>query len=455
METTAIATTYNYNITYNDTLNTSTETTQDRIYPEGNTVYTVFLVVISTFGIVGNGAFIHVMRKVKYMHTVTNIYLLNLCTADIFFLTLGAVMRLLPMYLDYLSLLCLLQNFTTYMASFASMFTISLICIERYVAICHPLKRRHFHLQRMRCVRHIVFIWILAMLFTIPSVIYCYLTDLTMFFVSSIVKTVPFFLSLIIIILSYTLIICKLTCRQTVAEKLLEKTMTSKRRKRRLHVVCMLLVTAIVYFVCLLPFHLLQYIIIANSINASMQAQTIQLFLRVSEILLYINASVNPLIYNIMSVQYRKAFKKAFGCIDDKSSDDRYFSTNYKTYRCSSVFNVPNGNRQTDDMPDIERNAEINEEQLANPENHDDRISVLDQMDPVHNMQGFDNFAFVNEDSIEVNNNENNNSSNSSRSCRKHSSVSFSSFNIVYELDNEKGMTTALPFNDDTLNTWL
>ena len=54
---------------------------------------------------------------------------------------------------------CLLQTFLAELTSTASVFTITAFTVERYVAICHPL-RAHATSSLPRVVKTIVFIWL-------------------------------------------------------------------------------------------------------------------------------------------------------------------------------------------------------------------------------------------------------------------------------------------------------
>ena len=55
----------------------------------------------------------------------------------------------------------------------------------------------------------------------------------------------------------------------------------------------------------------------------------VRIFFRVAQGLTYINAVINPLLYNILNSQYRKSFKEAFSCCwvrfktDDESTATR------------------------------------------------------------------------------------------------------------------------------------
>ncbi|XP_035521633.1 trace amine-associated receptor 2-like [Morone saxatilis] len=76
----------------------------------------------------------------KQLHTSTNLILLSLAVSDFF---VGFVMCFQIMYLDgcwfFGDLMCALDQYLAYIITSASVGTMVLISIDRYVAICHPL----------------------------------------------------------------------------------------------------------------------------------------------------------------------------------------------------------------------------------------------------------------------------------------------------------------------------
>ena len=75
---------------------------------------------------------------------------------------------------------CLLRTFLTELTSTASVFTITAFTVERYVAICHPL-RAHTTSSLPRVVKTILFLWLAAILASLPYPLhtrtYYYLSD--------------------------------------------------------------------------------------------------------------------------------------------------------------------------------------------------------------------------------------------------------------------------------------
>ena len=116
--------------------------------------------------------------------------------------------------------------------------------------------------------------------------------------------TIPF----MILVWIYALIARRLTSDS--------KTLTSstnhlsRQVQIRRQVVLMLASVCITFFVCLLPFRLMTLWIIFSSpediVNLGMETYYILLF--VCRILLYVNSSVNPILYNVISSKFRTAF---------------------------------------------------------------------------------------------------------------------------------------------------
>jgi len=75
---------------------------------------------------------------------------------------------------------CLLRTFLTELTSTASVFTITAFTVERYVAICHPL-RAHTTSSLPRVVKTVVLLWVAATVASLPYPLhtrtYYYLSD--------------------------------------------------------------------------------------------------------------------------------------------------------------------------------------------------------------------------------------------------------------------------------------
>lgn len=75
----------------------------------------------------------------------------------------------LKMFFKYFALFWKFVNFSAILA-LLQVLTITAFTVERYVAICHPFVSQTMS-KLSRCIRIIVFIWILALVLAIPQAI--------------------------------------------------------------------------------------------------------------------------------------------------------------------------------------------------------------------------------------------------------------------------------------------
>ena len=137
-------------------------------------VITIIYGCLFLSGIFGNVCTCLVIAKNKYMHTATNYYLFNLAIADLLLLVIGLPPETVSIWSAYPwvfgEAFCVLRTMLAEMSTNASILTITAFTIERYVAICYPMKVQTMS-RLKRVVRAIIAIWCLALLFSIPLTI--------------------------------------------------------------------------------------------------------------------------------------------------------------------------------------------------------------------------------------------------------------------------------------------
>lgn len=133
-------------------------------------VASVFLVtLICGVGIVGNVMVILVVLTTKHMRTPTNCYLVSLAAADLMVLTAAG----LPNITDALHgqwvygyAGCLGITYFQYLGINASSCSITAFTVERYIAICHPIKAQ-FLCTLSRAKKIIMLVWALTSVYCI------------------------------------------------------------------------------------------------------------------------------------------------------------------------------------------------------------------------------------------------------------------------------------------------
>ena len=113
----------------------------------------IFIPLVTAFGICSNFAFIFVVYRVEAMRTITNIFLVNLAIADSSLLIVAFAQYIgsyvySPVY-DFgfsfdnaLAFGCVTSNSLTYLCYYASLWTVTLVSVERVSGRFIPV---HFH----------------------------------------------------------------------------------------------------------------------------------------------------------------------------------------------------------------------------------------------------------------------------------------------------------------------
>ncbi|XP_022109960.1 D(2) dopamine receptor-like isoform X2 [Acanthaster planci] len=307
----------------------------------------VVMPIIFTIGVLGNSAVIIAFFRYLYMRTVTNHYLINLAVADLTFL-LFSVPQFWVQYLttpiigDYTYLppeFCKISIFLTDSAVIASGLIVILVTFERYIATCWPFRFRRFSTKR-RTIWLCALVWFFSLTYKIPSLIFAVKTKNTLIWhvplenaseglpqsieyceychprnsvqCVRIRKTLTFDQLLLLSVIPITCVLYTLTMIQlqrsakSAYVTVLEGATSNVLKKQ---VVRMLIVTIVVYIICITPFRILNLI---NIYDHVLPPNLIWIFVNIARIMIYTNSAVNPFIYNIMSERYRKAFKDIF-----------------------------------------------------------------------------------------------------------------------------------------------
>ncbi|XP_053456672.1 histamine H1 receptor isoform X2 [Nycticebus coucang] len=131
------------------------------------------VVVLSTISLVTVGLnllVLYAVRSERKLHTVGNLYIVSLSVAD---LIVGAVV--MPMNILYLLMsrwslgrpLCLFWLSMDYVASTASIFSVFILCIDRYRSVQQPLRYLKYR-TKTRASATILGAWFLSFLWVIP-----------------------------------------------------------------------------------------------------------------------------------------------------------------------------------------------------------------------------------------------------------------------------------------------
>jgi thyrotropin-releasing hormone receptor len=135
-------------------------------------VGTVFQGIILLVGLLGNVLVVLVVAKTKSMHSPTNCYLVSLALADIIVLAASVPNELIFYYVIGDKWIwgewgCAVFSFFQYLGINASSLSLTAFTVERYIAICHPMKAQTMCTVN-RAKRIILAVWVFSVIYCAP-----------------------------------------------------------------------------------------------------------------------------------------------------------------------------------------------------------------------------------------------------------------------------------------------
>ncbi|XP_051944164.1 kappa-type opioid receptor [Hippocampus zosterae] len=283
------------------------------IHPVIVAVYSLVFVV----GLVGNCLVMYVIIRYTKMKTATNIYILNLAVAD------ALVTTTIPFQsTDFLlsswpfgEVACKVFISIDYYNMFTSIFTLTMMSVDRYVAVCHPVKALDFRTPVKAKVINVL-IWVLSSTAGMPAMIlggtktnngttecalqfpepYIYWDTLMKICVFIFAFVVP----VVIISVCYTLMILRLK-----SVRLLSGSREKDRNLRR--IARLVLVVVAVFVVCWTPIHIF---ILVKALSPHVPETTPVMAAYFFCVALgYTNSSLNPILYAFLDENFKRCFR--------------------------------------------------------------------------------------------------------------------------------------------------
>ena len=326
------------------------EIAQTMIYSDHEMFFAKFLLpTLLVIGVIGNATFIYAVARIKRLHSITNLYLVNLAVADILFLLMA-----IPIYIASIisspirdtipwesRFGCISVKAVAGSFYFTSLGLVSLVTLERYLAICHPFHHRGINTIK-RTVKLVVVTWLIGIMLGLclgfgdgqlvryclewPDTFITFPTEVSMcktarsdlILLEELSKTIPFIIALTGNTYMYFRIMRALGGRNFHPEEKSEESTQSKfqsqANKVRNQVARLLIVNGLIFFMSqtlarvLSTNILLEQTLDVRFLNSEIYSRA----LIISRLMLFMNSVVNPIVYNLTSSIYRQAFREAF-----------------------------------------------------------------------------------------------------------------------------------------------
>ncbi|RMC17570.1 hypothetical protein DUI87_05234 [Hirundo rustica rustica] len=243
----------------------------------------VCYLLVCALGLSGNALVIYVVLRHAKMKTVTNIYILNLAVADVLFM-LGLPFLATQNAISYWpfgSFLCRLVMTVDGINQFTSIFCLTVMSMDRYLAVVHPIKSTKW--RRPRVAKLIsATVWTFSFLVVLPVIIF---SDVQEDFQT-----------------------CNMNWPEPVNVKSSGIRVGSTRRRRSERKVTRMVVIIVVVFVfCWLPFYTMNIVNLILILPADPVLEGLYFFMVV---LSYANSCANPILYGFLSDNFKQSFQK-------------------------------------------------------------------------------------------------------------------------------------------------
>ncbi|XP_053500011.1 delta-type opioid receptor isoform X2 [Ictalurus furcatus] len=274
--------------------------------------------VVCVVGLVGNCLVMYVIIRYTKMKTATNIYIFNLALAD------ALVLATLPFqgtdvllgYWPFGLALCKMVVAIDYYNMFTSIFTLTIMSVNRYIAVCHPVHSLAVRMpQRAKLVN--VAVWVLASAIGVPvmimgqveveSNIECMvvLPDPRSYsepVFGICVFLFSFLIPVVIISVCYGLMV-----RRLRSVRLLSGSRSKDRNLRRISQMVLAVVAAFV--LCWMPVQVLTLVQTLRKVNLG-GSQTTVAAMHFCIALGYANSSLNPVLYAFLDENFKRCFRE-------------------------------------------------------------------------------------------------------------------------------------------------
>ncbi len=287
-------------------------------------VAVVLYLLTFIFGVLGNSLTIFVILRNKRMKTVATCFILNLAIADDLFMLSLPFLAYNTFTGNWIfgSWMCTIMSALYRINLYASIFTMVLMSIDRYLAIVHPLSS-----IRYRTIKNAVgvccAIWAACCIVMTPVWMYSRTEPkqpsgyrCTEYYPKHQIYQHKYFMTNFELLIGFVFPISIMVCcylkllRHLIADKVLAQDQTRRPIRK---VTVMVFIVTLVFVICWTPYHIVKYTDVQRHHEVLHGAtptedQIIQhaIFNTIAQALVFLSSCCNPFIYGISSRNFRK-----------------------------------------------------------------------------------------------------------------------------------------------------
>ncbi|KAA0706648.1 Chemokine XC receptor 1 G-protein coupled receptor 5 [Triplophysa tibetana] len=302
---TEIKTTFDYTPDYEDEI-----CNKEVVLTVGSILIPIFLTLVVVLSCIGNILVLIVLVLYESLRSLTNILILNLALSDLLF-TFG-----LPFWASYYiwgwtfgDAICKAVNFVFYAGFYSSVLFLTLMTVQRYMAVVHPLS--DWERCRGFSIAPIFLIWILsagaALLGTLRSEVmkestgrfYCEYDSIPIKLAINYLQNSFFFITFLIMGFCYTRML-----------QIITKARTNKRHKTVRLILCI----SLVFFIGWAPYNIVMFLRSLTDLGISQftickVSINLEYAFLACRLLAYSHCCLNPVFYVFVGVKFRNHLK--------------------------------------------------------------------------------------------------------------------------------------------------
>lgn len=285
---------------------------------------------IFVLGLFGNSLVILVVLTDKHMRNTTNILILSLAAADLLFILFcvpftaaGYVLKIWP----FGDIGCKATNYAMYVCAYASVYTLVMMSLDRYLAVVHAIRSMSWRSERNTWIG-IAIIWVIILCGNIPIVqqwgVHVYQwTDTenrsACYQISALDNLMPeqlffgcFFFFGYVIPLGITVLLYGLMLKRLLYGVVPgggSQSSESMRAKKR--VTRMVIIVVVIFALCWLP---IQIVLFGQKVLNMPKTIPYLVSMLAANCLAYMNSCVNPILYAFLSGNFRRSFRRFLCC---------------------------------------------------------------------------------------------------------------------------------------------